>query len=164
MDGGRKGRKREIKEVVYSGFFISASQADVPTTIPPTEVAMETDKEGHPHPAEPKRHYIDSTYIHVPRKGAEMQSPMKDGMSECVCVCACVCVCVRVFVCLLTCLYSAFMYLCVLCVCLLLYMYTRMLTCWYTLRCRVSTCLYHIYYFSSDHDLFPFSFVVSFKL
>ena len=82
MDGGRKGRKREMKEVVYSGFSISASQADVPTTIgvgPPTEVAMETDKEGHPHPADPKRHYIDSTYIHVPREGVEMQSPMKDA-------------------------------------------------------------------------------------
>ena len=84
---------------MYSGFFISASQADVPTTIgvgPPTEVAMETDKEGHPHPADPKRHYIDSTYIHVPREGVEMQSPMKDGMSECVCVCVrrlCLCVC-----------------------------------------------------------------------
>ena len=83
MDGGRKGRERE-REMGGScvfWFFISASQADVPTTIgvgPPTEVAMETDKEGHPHPAEPKRHYIDSTYIHVPKEGVEMQSPMKE--------------------------------------------------------------------------------------
>ena len=57
-------------------------KADVPTVIgvgPQMETPMETgDKEGSA--AVPQRkYYIDNTFIHVPREGVEMVSPMKDG-------------------------------------------------------------------------------------
>ena len=57
----------------------------MPTVIgvgPQMETPMETgDKEGSA--AVPQRkYYIDNTFIHVPREGVEMVSPMKDGMSK----------------------------------------------------------------------------------
>ena len=43
---------------------------------------METDKDTKaPTPSE-KKYYIDSTYLYTPRENVEIQSPLKDGLSE----------------------------------------------------------------------------------
>ena len=44
------------------------------------DVPMEMDKEGSSVVPQ-RKYYIDNTFIHVPREGVEIASPMKDGMS-----------------------------------------------------------------------------------
>lgn len=46
---------------------------------PQVDAPMETDKEGSSAAAQ-RKYYVDNTFIHVPREGVEMVSPMKDGM------------------------------------------------------------------------------------
>ena len=46
---------------------------------PQVDAPMETDKEGSSTAAQ-RKYYVDNTFIHVPREGVEMVSPMKDGM------------------------------------------------------------------------------------
>lgn len=60
-------------------------KADVPTVIgvgPQADAPMETDKEGSTITASQRKYYIDNTFIHVPREGVEVVSPLKDGMIE----------------------------------------------------------------------------------
>lgn len=69
-------------------FLLFCFKADIPTCIgvgpAPESVpdAMETDKDTKaPTPSE-KKYYIDSTYLYTPRENVEIQSPLKDGLSE----------------------------------------------------------------------------------
>lgn len=65
-------------------------QADIPTCMgvgpgaSPSPEAMETDKDSVTPAASNKKYYIDSTYLYTPRENMEIQSPLKDGLSECV--------------------------------------------------------------------------------
>ena len=53
----------------------------MPTVIPATEVAMETDG-GSVTTQMEKKYYIDSTYITVPREGVEVNTPLRDDLGE----------------------------------------------------------------------------------
>lgn len=80
---GRVGGGRGCGDQVYFSLPSPLLQGDVPTVIgvgPQVDAPMETDKEGSTVGPQ-RKYYIDNTFIHVPREGVEMASPMKDGMS-----------------------------------------------------------------------------------